>query len=350
MTAVILTEFHPVASTVHSLLIPLLRILSDGKFHSGTSLASSLDVSRATVCNVLKQSGDIGIRLHRIQGRGYQLPEPPDWLNATLASQYLRGNAAGFRIETVDETTSTNTVLLKSDDHSGTPLCLAAEIQTAGRGRRGRQWHASLGSSLTCSVRWRSSLGMAALAGASLAAGIATLRALQTCGIDGARLKWPNDILWQDRKLAGILTEVQGDALGPSTLVIGIGINVRLPASLRADIDQPVADLNEIAAQPVNRNQLLGELLNALADVLDEFERAGLENLRHEWTRLHAHEQQRLDVTLADGRLVSGTANGINAIGALIIKQADGLDIAINTGDVRRARPQTLATTASDQD
>lgn len=339
MSAVTLPECHPVATAVHPLLIPLLRTLSDGQFHSGANLAKDAGVSRATVCNILKQSEPLGIHLHKVQGHGYQLPDPPDWLDAQKARQHLRGNARGFHIETVDETLSTNTVLLHANDDTPTPRCLAAEIQTAGRGRRGRQWHASLGSSLTCSVRWRSRLGMAALAGASLAAGIATLRALKACHIHGAQLKWPNDILWHDRKLAGILTEVQGDALGPSTLVIGIGINVRLPGTLRNDIDQPVADLTEISGQPVSRNQLLAELLNAITDVLAEFETSGLDILRHEWESQHAFDQQQLDVTLADGRTLSGTAIGLSPVGALLIRLADGHETAINSGDVQRARP-----------
>lgn len=323
---------------MHSLLIPLLRILSDGKFHPGTHLAAQLSVSRATVCNVLKQAEPLGIHLHKVQGHGYQLPIAPNWLDAGQIQADLHGEARQIEMIVLNETRSTNTDLLNRHVTASPLVCLAAEYQTSGRGRRGKQWEATLGGSLTFSVRWISPLGIAALSGLSLAVGVAVRRALQRCGVEDARLKWPNDILWQDKKLAGILIEVQGESMGPAIVVIGIGINVQLPDDVRANIDQPVTDLHEITGHSIDRNHLLAEILNALYDILLEFAVNGLSRLRHEWSEWHAHNNQWLNITLADGKTINGIARGIQASGALLIELPDGQQLALHSGEVQRAR------------
>ncbi len=323
---------------MHHQLIPLLRILSDGKFHAGSELAQQLDISRATVCNALKSASDVGIRLYKVQGRGYQMPVIPDWLDATQIRAGLRGEASGFTIEIVDSIESTNTALLRAPEPATHRHCLLAEYQHAGRGRRGRSWLASLGGSVTCSVRWRFQQGIGALAGLSLAVGVALLRCLDALGARDLKLKWPNDLLWQDRKLAGILIEVQGEANGPSVAIIGIGINLRLPDSLRNTIEQPVTDLTEAIGHPVARNALLSDLLNALDTVMREFEASGLSQLRHEWSAAHAHAGQTLQVTLANGHLITGAACGLTPWGALLLQDDNGAEIAVHSGDVQLAR------------
>ncbi len=323
---------------MHTLLIPLLRTLSDGKFHSGATLAREFGVSRANICNVLKGAAPVGLTLHKIAGRGYQLPSMPDWLSSATVRELLDQRGIDFCVEIVDSIDSTNAALLRSDSGAPHRYCLAAEIQYAGRGRRGRVWHSTLGGSLTCSIRWSFTQGIAALAGLSLAVGVALIRTLREFGIADAQLKWPNDILWQQRKLAGILIEVQGETNGAAVAVIGIGINLRLPPEVRANIDQAVTDLDEILARPIARNQLLATLLHQLSTVMTEFELHGLNQLRHEWLNAHAHADKAVRITLANGGELTGRIAGLAQTGALLLQTDDDKQIAINSGEVQLAR------------
>ena len=138
-----------------------------------------------------------------------------------------------FQIELADSAVSSNTVLLqRAALGAASGSVLAVEWQSAGRGRLGRVWHSGLGSALTFSLLWRFEFGLSALSGLSLAVGVAMMRALEKIGVSDIGLKWPNDVLTKSGKLAGILIEAQGDMLGPSLVVIGIGMNLRLPQAV----------------------------------------------------------------------------------------------------------------------
>ena len=160
---------------------------------------------------------------------------------------------AWFKLELHDALESTNSYLMKKASQQVLALaphatCVVAELQTAGKGRRGRSWQAGLGASLTFSLLWRFQSGASALSGLSLAVGVALIRALHSLGIHQARLKWPNDVLVANgrgpEKLAGILIELQGDMDGPSAAVIGVGVNLNLPEEIRRQIDQPATTFN----------------------------------------------------------------------------------------------------------
>ena len=199
---------------------------------------------------------------------------------------------------------------------------LAAEWQTAGRGRRGRAWTGVFGGSLTFSLGWRFEQGAGFLAGLSLAVGVAVARALEAEGFAGVALKWPNDLVHRHLKFGGILIELNGDALGPSTTVIGIGLNVRLPAAARKDIPQPVTDLATIAgkkAPPIDRNRLLAGLLAELGAVLAQYASEGFAPFAAEWQHRHAYQGKVVRVLLPDGATVTGKVAGVDASGALVL-------------------------------
>lgn len=323
---------------MHTLLLPILRSLSDGQFHSGTTLAQQHQVSRATVCNIIAGAADLGITVHKVRGRGYQLASRPDWLNADTIRSTIPTTTSPYRLDVVDSIASTNATLLHATDDAPHRHCLVAEQQTAGRGRRGRVWQSILGGSLTCSIRWRFNQGIATLAGLSLAVGVALIRSLQQLGCEGVQLKWPNDVLWQQRKLAGILIEVQGDMNGPSIAIIGIGINMQLPAAARDQIDQAVTDIQEILGTPLSRNALLATLLTQLADVMDEFERNGLHNLRKTWQAAHAYADQPIKIHMSNGQIIQGIAVGLAENGALLLHTDDDKQISVHSGEVHSAR------------
>ena len=310
----------------------LLRELADGDFHSGEDLAAKVGLTRARVSQVLKEAEASGLALERVKGRGYRLLEAPGFLAADTIRRRLvefgaaRPVAAPLAIEIVDQIESTSTELSRRsqrrDIHG---MLLAAEWQTAGRGRRGRSWTAVAGGSLTFSLGWRFEQGAGFLAGLSLAVGVAVVRALEAEGFTGIALKWPNDLIHRHHKLGGILIDLNGDALGPSTVVIGVGINVRLPASVRDELPVPVTDLTSIAARkllPVDRNRLLARLVDELAAVLHQYATEGFAPFAAEWQHRHAYQGKMVKLLLPDGATVTGKVAGVDASGALVL--ADG--------------------------
>jgi BirA family biotin operon repressor/biotin-[acetyl-CoA-carboxylase] ligase len=310
----------------------LLRQLADGEFHSGEDLAAKVGLTRARVSQVLKDAGTAGLALERVKGRGYRLLEAPEFLDAKKVRARLlelseaRGTPLPGTVEIVDQIESTSTELMRRaqrrDVHG---VALAAEWQSAGRGRRGRAWTAIAGGSLTFSLGWKFEQGAGFLAGLSLAVGVAVVRALEAEGFKDVALKWPNDLIHRHLKVGGILIELNGDALGPTTTVIGVGLNVRIPPAARKDIAVPVTDLASIAgrrAPPIDRNRLFAALLSELAAVLQLYESEGFAPFAAEWQHRHAYQGKPVRLLLPDGATVTGKVAGVDASGALVL--ADG--------------------------
>ncbi len=317
----------------------LMNLLADGEFHSGEILADQLGVSRASVFNALAKVSDSGVVLQRVRGRGYRLARPWHRLERSEVLRQLGKDAAQFNLEILPQASSSNTLLLQSAGpditNGGAPSgsVLAVELQTAGRGRMGRNWHTSLGTALTFSLLWRFDCGLNALSGLSLGVGVAVVRALKKLGAQDVHLKWPNDILTEQGKLAGVLIEAQGDMLGPSTVVIGIGLNYTMPANLAQQIDQPASALDDVCATMPSRNQLLAATLLELAQVMHQFAQGGFAVLRNEWEQCHIHQNMPVQMHMADGQLVSGIARGVSDSGELCLETAQGMR-HFNSGEV----------------
>jgi len=303
----------------------VLARLADGGFHSGEALARSLEVSRASVWNAVRDLETTGIEVYKVHGRGYRLPFPVTLLDRAAIERHLGAHAGRFTLDIRDTVDSTNSVLLERAAN-GAPggTVIAAEWQAAGRGRLGRAWHAGVGEALTFSLLWRSARGAGALSGLTLAVGVALARALGSVGAGGIALKWPNDILWRGGKLAGVLTELQGDALGPTAVVIGIGINVRLSDATRVRVGQAAADLETACDAVPDRNRLLACLLIEIDGMLVAFGRDGFAPLRDEWQRRHAQQGRRVTLTLPDGSRRSGRARGVAEDGAFLLDTRSG--------------------------
>lgn len=302
------------------LTFSLLRLLQDGEFHSGETLAQQLGVSRAGVNNALQGIEQYGLTLYSVRGRGYCMSNPPQWLDITQINTHLADAAEGFHIDILDSATSTNTLLLQQSVQ-GAPQgsVLAVEWQSGGRGRMGRPWRSGLGNALTFSLLWRFECGLAGLSGLSLATGVAVIRALHALNINGAKLKWPNDVIGGEGKVAGILIEAQGDMLGPSAVVIGIGMNINLPQKILNQIDQPAGDLSQLSGRTLSRNELMASLLRHLAIVLREFSLNGFSALREEWEKYHYYQNRGVQLMLPDGKSIQGIVQGVNAEGALMV-------------------------------
>ena len=318
----------------HKELFPILRRLGDGRFHSGEGLAQEFGLSRSTVFNVLAQAQEMGLAIHAVRGRGYRVPRPVEWLDRQALEQALGVRAARYTVHLLDKVESTNACVMAAaldGAPDGTLYC--AEHQASGRGRRGRRWHSVLGGGLTFSLLCRFETGLQSLAGLSLAAGLAVARAVNRHSRHPARLKWPNDVLVDYRKLAGILVEVQGDMHGPAFAVIGIGINVRLDGAQRDAVDQALIDLAEIGVT-VGRNRVLADCLLELDAVLSQFRQQGFAGLREEWLTLDAYAGRRVALSLPDARSVSGVASGVDETGAFLLRETHAGLVPYNGGEI----------------
>jgi BirA family transcriptional regulator, biotin operon repressor / biotin---[acetyl-CoA-carboxylase] ligase len=247
----------------------------------------------------------------------------------------------GVEVRVVERCGSTNTVLLSEKNPFALPVLLAAETQTAGRGRRGRHWQSDPGGGITFSLGLRIARAARELAALSLVAGVATARALRALGIAQAALKWPNDLEAGGAKLGGILVETRGwqgaERSRGSLAVIGIGINYRPDAGLERSLRRRIACVSEFVSPPPPRDRIIQAIAAALLEALEAFEAGGLDALRDEWLALHAHAGQRLRVRLTDGRMLTGIAAGLAEDGGLQLQTRSGLR-AIRSGRVVSAR------------
>ena len=307
-----------------NLTFRILNLLADGQFHSGEVLAQRFKVTRATIWNAIQHAESLGVEIFSVRGRGYKLPQAIELLDKNEVLSAIGEQRAWFNLQILDEVASTNTYLMQQKGIAHA-TCVAAHIQTHGKGRRGRTWVSQLGASLTFSLLWRFQCGAAALSGLSLAVGVALIRALNSLGVHQAQLKWPNDVLVNGHKLAGILIELQGDLEGPSAAVIGVGVNLNLPKNVLDNIDQPAIDLSNVSAKPINQSELLGVILKYLADVLSDFETHGFIGLRDEWLRYHAYENKPVRMLLPNGTEINGTVKSVADDGILLVETALGL-------------------------
>jgi len=302
--------------------LDILYALGDGRFHSGEALAQALGVSRTAVWKHLQALGEWGLDVHAVPGKGYRLAAPLELLRREAIVAALDQNSRPLLadLELHLQLTSTNTHL-SARATAGLPsghACLA-EYQTAGRGRRGRSWVSPFAANVYLSLLWRFSLAPATLGGLGLAVGVAVVRALQQAGLQGIGLKWPNDVIWRGRKLAGTLLEMTGESFGPVAVIIGIGLNVRMPASAGAAIDQDWVDMETALGAGTSRNALAGVLLHHLLLALRDYQNAGLAPFLEEWRRhdLIAGKSVRLQLP---HRTLTGIAQGVDQTGALLLQ------------------------------
>lgn len=311
----------------------LLQLLADGHFHSGEVLGDRLGVTRAAIWKQLRGLESLGLTIHAVRGRGYRLAQPIEFLQAELIQALLEPRACEqlTLLDILHEIDSTNTYLktrAAQGAASGT-VCLA-EWQRAGRGRQGRVWVSPFGCNLYLSLLWRFAAGPAALAGLSLAAGVALAQALRDCidRVDGVNgdfgLKWPNDLWWRGRKLGGILVEIAGESSGPSYAIIGVGINIRMPEEATGAIGQPWIDLYRIARGQPSRNALAAAVLNRLTAAMQTFETQGLQAFLEAWRTLDVVAGKAVQLHLPT-EIVDGHAHGIDDDGALLIQVGNDL-------------------------
>lgn len=303
----------------------IIRLLADGGLHSGEEVAECLGVSRTAVSKAARRAADeLGIRIETIRGHGYRLSSPLELLNSQRILSLIDSKVA--RLEICDKVDSTNRHLMRAaaDGAPAGIVCLA-ERQTDGRGRRGRHWVSPFGSNIYLSILWRYPSGPAGLGGLSLAAGAAVAAVLERSGVDNITLKWPNDVLWQGRKLGGLLLEVAGEVHGPSHVVVGVGVNMHLDAWQGLAIDQPWADLyTALGHRDCSRNLLAARLITRILQVFEVYGREGLAPFLSEWERFDRLHGCQVEIRLGEHG-TRGTHLGIDEQGGLMLQTADGV-------------------------
>lgn len=302
----------------HSVPLTLISILADGEFHSGEQLGERLGMSRAAINKHVQTLRDWGGDVFTVPGKGYSLPEPIQLLDERfIRSQVKQGNIAVLPV--ID---STNQYLLDrlADLKSG-DTCVA-EYQQAGRGRRGRKWISPFGANLYLSMYWRLEQGPAAAIGLSLVIGIVMAEVLRELGAKQVRVKWPNDLYLQDRKLAGILVELTGKTGDAAQIVIGAGVNLMMRKVQAEDITQGWINLQEAGVQ-IDRNMLVVRLITELRAALECFEQEGLVPFLSRWESLDNYINRPVKLIIGE-KEIFGISRGIDAQGALLLEQ-DGV-------------------------
>lgn len=337
----------PVEVTLKPLAFALLGELSHERFVSGADLAARHGVSRSAVSDALKEASASGVEIFSLTRKGYRLAAPLELLDIDRIRAELGTQSRRIDVQLLQSIPSTNTELLKrAGEGAASGTCLAAEIQTAGRGRRGRVWQSALGRSLTFSLLWRFDRGVAQMSGLSLVVGLAIARALSGLGAIGVKVKWPNDIVVGPRKLAGILIETQGDMLGPTAAVIGVGVNIRLADGLRNAIDQPVTDMESLVPF-VSRNRVLARLLAELVPLLDAFNAQGFAPMRDEWRGYHALQGLAIDVKEAGRADYAAIVQDVAADGSLVVRVGSET-LSLNSAEIS-VRAHAASTTNAEE-
>lgn len=298
--------------------LTLISILADGEFHSGEQLGEQLGMSRAAINKHIQTLRDWGVDVFTVPGKGYSLPDPIQLLNEELIkSQIETGSVAVLPV--ID---STNQYLLDRIESLQSGDACIAEYQQAGRGRRGRQWFSPFGANLYLSMFWRLEQGPAAAVGLSLVIGIVMAEVLRDLGAEDVRVKWPNDLYLNDRKLAGILVELTGKTGDAAQIVIGAGINLAMRNVATDVINQSWINLQE-AGINIDRNALAIRIIKELRKALYLFEDEGLIPFLPRWKLLDNFINRQVKLIIGD-KEIHGISRGINEQGGLLLEQ-DGV-------------------------
>lgn len=317
----------------------LLKALAPGRPVSGEALGRELGISRAAVWKAVRRLAHLGLEVEALPGRGYRLSRPAVLLDAEAIRAGLPASAAARlgALDVLATTDSTNARVLAAARPVGELVACLAEYQSAGRGRRGRRWLAPPTAGLCLSVGGRMPAAPSDYASLATAVGVACAGALEALGVSPIGLKWPNDLLLGGGKLGGILIELRGEAQGPATIAVGLGLNIRLDPSVRADIlaggGLPPADLAALGAGAPDRNAIAAALIGAIADCLVHAP-AGLDTaVLAGWRQRDALAGRAVHIAGA-GTGRTGIARGLDTSGALLLEDADGHLHRVTAGEV----------------
>lgn len=314
-----------------SIPLQLVTILADAQVHSGQLLGDRLGMTRAGINKHIKTLRSWGIDVQTVAGKGYKLPCSLNLLNNDTIKQYVKGS--NIIVEPVID--STNQYMLERISHLSSGDTCLAEYQSAGRGRRGRQWISPFGCNLYLSMYWKLDQGPAAAVGLSLVVGIIIAETLNKLSKGKVKVKWPNDLYLNDKKVAGILVELTGKTGDAAHIIIGIGINIGMGKNNvenKEAINQEWASLAD-EIENVERNALSANIINALKEALILFEKEGLSPFIERWFELDNFLGRFVKLLIGD-EIITGLEKGINQQGALLLQQENGVIIPYIGGEI----------------
>ncbi len=315
----------------------LLKQMPIAEWIMAADLAQRTNLDQRTLDHHVHALIKDGVAIGCCKRRGYYLFEAVDFvdqgelINMLKASPLLRSG----RLEVLDEVDSTNTRLLTWPELSGFHgRACVTEFQTAGRGRHGKRWHGARYRNIMLSLAWQWSRSSDLVTGLSLSIGLAVARVLSQWAGPGLQLKWPNDIMFSEGKLAGILVDVIPAGDGPLRVVVGIGVNICNSLDLEQVVDQRVINLQDIAIRSISRTQLTGELILAMALALDRFEKSGFAPDQVAWNQCDRFRGRTVLASIG-GQVFEGAGYGVDSEGCYRIIDTSGNEQAVSTGEVK---------------
>jgi len=325
----------------YDLAFKTLEILADGKFHSGETIAQQTDCSRVSIWKAIAQLKSLGIEIFSVRNKGYRLTKTMSLLNESILRRELGELAQFVHLEFHHVIESTNTYLMQTAQEKPHATVVAANMQTKGKGRRGRIWQSRIGESLTLSILWKFSKGASQLSGLSLVIGIALQRAMRKLELTNTFLKWPNDLLMKiDNdyfKIAGLLIELQGDMESRCTAVIGIGLNYELSDVFKKKIDQPAMGIKNKLDPAMGINKVAALLVKEIIHILSDFDKSDFADFREEWLGSHAFANQYVKFKKANDDELFGIIQDVGRDGSLKILKEDGQTELLLTGELSQA-------------
>lgn len=301
--------------------ITLLKVLTDGQIHTTHKLTSQFNCDNESLLNVIKALAHHGIQIKYISNIGYYCINPIVWLDKYAITKYLKKHLQFFDVQIIDIIDSTNEYLLTNrysfcNNNTCIPV-IVAELQTKGRGRQSKFWYSCLGGGLTFSTIWTFKKNSSFSSGLTLAIGLSVVRVFKSLNLNDILLKWPNDILWNKKKIAGILIECRSNKDGSIAAVIGIGINFRLLPDLIPLINNAVTDLYSICHKLLDRNHFIALVLIELRNILSQYELYGFSFFREEWQQYHAFHGEKVVLKTPYNEQIEGIVDGIEEDGQL---------------------------------
>ncbi|MCD6055137.1 MAG: birA [Gammaproteobacteria bacterium] len=318
---------------LNSNLVMIAELLSDGQYHDGTSIGKCLNITRAAIWKAIKKLEEYDVPLNSIKGKGYRLEVPLLLLNQKKIKANLKHRSV--QLDILEKTTSTNDYLKKFTGQNQKIIICMAETQTQGKGRLHRNWYSPFGENIYFSILCPFEKDISELSGLSLVVGLAVCHAIESAielSSNCLKLKWPNDILLNHRKIAGILIEIEAESNGFCQAIIGIGINVNMNKAPKNCIDQKWSSLLKATKNFQDRNILGATLIDSLIDYLERFSSNHLSVFIEEWKKRDCLANREISL-ISGSKEAKGICAGINENGCLLLKTADKKILTFSSGD-----------------
>ncbi|MHC1696495.1 MAG: biotin--[acetyl-CoA-carboxylase] ligase [Geobacteraceae bacterium] len=306
-----------------------------GQVISGEELGSALKVSRTAVWKHVKNLLSQGYQIESVPSRGYRFLAAPDVLTSLEITSGLQTKRIGCQVSSVRETESTNLLAFRLAENSAPEgTVVIAEAQTGGKGRLGRHWESPPGVNLYCSVILRPPMSPVRAPQLTFLSAVAVARAIEEVAQLQPTIKWPNDVLLNGRKVAGLLNEMSAETDTIHCVVLGIGVNINMRLEqFPSDLRQPATSLYLEKGVSVNRVDFTRALLTSLDALYNDYLVHGFPGIREEWLSRSTVQGRRVRVSFGNGEM-EGVVSGVDNDGALLIARGDGTQERVLAGDV----------------